>query len=236
MPEIDIVLVEPLYEGNIGFTARVMKNFGFTNLVLVNPPAIGDEAVARASHARDVLENAERLSLDEVIGRSSLLVATTGEVGRSICTSIRMPFFSPSELRGMVGDIDGRIAILFGRENWGLSNEEVRRCDIICTIPASPVYPIVNISHAVGIICYELAHLPPGTYRIADRVELDAFFDHLDRFLDQIEHPGHKRENTLVMMRRIFGRTKLTPREISILHGILRRTEWHLHHKEEELK
>jgi tRNA/rRNA methyltransferase len=122
MPAIDIVLVEPLYEGNIGFCARVMKNFGFTNLVLVNPPEIGGEAVARASHARDVLEGAERLTFDEVVGRSSLLVATTGEVGSSICTSIRMPFFSPAELREMLADVDGRIAILFGRENWGLSN------------------------------------------------------------------------------------------------------------------
>lgn len=231
MPEIAIILVAPLYEGNVGFTARVMKNFGFSRLVLVNPPPLGDEAVARASHARDVLEGAERCTLDEVFARSPVTVATTGEVSKSICTSMRMPYFSPAELRLMVEDLEGRVSILFGRENWGLSNEEIRRCDVICTIPTSREYPIINISHAVGVVAYELAHLPRGAWRVADRVEMESFYAHIECFLDRIDHPDYKRENTMVMMRRIFGRTALTPREVSILHGILRRTEWHLNNK-----
>lgn len=231
MPDIDFVLVDPLYDGNVGFCARVMKNFGFSRLVLVNPPPLGDEAVARASHARDVLEGAERCTLDEVFARSPVTVATTGEVSKSICTSMRMPYFSPAELRLMVEDLEGRVSILFGRENWGLSNEEIRRCDVICTIPTSREYPIINISHAVGVVAYELAHLPRGAWRVADRVEMESFYEHLERFLDRIDHPDYKRENTMVMMRRIFGRTALTPREVSILHGILRRTEWHLNNK-----
>lgn len=231
MPDIDFVLVDPLYDGNVGFCARVMKNFGFSRLVLVNPPPLGDEAVARASHARDVLEGAERCTLDEVFARSPVTVATTGEVSKSICTSMRMPYFSPAELRLMVEDLEGRVSILFGRENWGLSNEEIRRCDVICTIPTSREYPIINISHAVGVVAYELAHLPRGAWRVADRVEMESFYAHIECFLDRIDHPDYKRENTMVMMRRIFGRTALTPREVSILHGILRRTEWHLNNK-----
>jgi tRNA/rRNA methyltransferase len=232
MPEIEIVLVEPLYEGNIGFVARVMKNFGFSRLVLINPPDIGDEAIARAAHAQDILAGAERRSLQEVIERSNLLVATTGEVSKSICTSIRMPYYTPGEIREKIQNHSGKIAILFGRENWGLSNEEIRKCDLICTIPTSADYPIVNISHAVAIVCYELAHLPRGTYPLANRQELDSFYSHLDAFLDRIEHPDFKRENTLVMLRRIFSRAGLTPREVSTLHGLLRRTEWHLDNKE----
>lgn len=232
MPEIEIVLVEPLYEGNIGFVARVMKNFGFSRLVLINPPDIGDEAIARAAHAQDILAGAERRSLQEVIERSNLLVATTGEVSKSICTSIRMPYYTPGEIQEKIQNHSGKIAILFGRENWGLSNEEIRKCDLICTIPTSADYPIVNISHAVAIVCYELAHLPRGTYPLANRQELDSFYSHLDAFLDRIEHPDFKRENTLVMLRRIFSRAGLTPREVSTLHGLLRRTEWHLDNKE----
>ncbi|MDG6257532.1 MAG: RNA methyltransferase [Methanomicrobiaceae archaeon] len=231
MPEIDFVLVDPLYEGNVGFCARVMKNFGFSRLVLINPPPLGDEAIARASHARDVLEQAEHATLDEVFGRSTIVIATTGEVSKSICTSMRMPYFSPSELRRMLEDVDGRVAVLFGRENWGLSNAEIRRCDIICTIPTSRLYPIVNISHAVGIVAYELAHIPRGTWRVANRVEMESFYEHLGRFLERIDHPDYKRDNTMIMMRRIFGRTALTPREVSTLHGLLRRTEWHLNNK-----
>ena len=226
MPEIEIVLCEPLYEGNIGFAARVMKNFGFYNLTLINPPDIGDEARARSSHARDVLENARHVtSLDEVIEESNILVATTGGLSKTVTHAMRMPYYEPSELRDMIKDIEGRVSIIFGRENWGLSNEEIMKCDIICTIPTSPEYPIVNISHAVGVIVYELANIPRGTYPMASRIEVDAFYDHLDRFLDTINHPDYKRENTLTMMRRIFGRTNLTIREVSTMHGILRRTE-----------
>ena len=232
MPEISIVLVEPLYEGNIGLVARAMKNFGFSRLMLVDPPGIGPEGIARAAHAQEILAGAEKCSLEEVIEQSNLLIATTGEVSKSICTSMRMPYFTPAEIREKVQDYSGRIAILFGRENWGLSNEEIRKCDLICTIPTSAQYPIVNISHAVAIVCYELAHLPRGTYPLANRQELDSFYSHLDTFLDRIEHPDFKRDNTLVMLRRIVSRAGLTPREVSTLHGLLRRTEWHLDNKE----
>ena len=86
MPEISIVLVEPLYEGNVGFTARVMKNFGFTQLVLVNPCPLGDDAIMRASHARDVLENAQRMTIEEIYREFDFVIATTGEeIGRASC-------------------------------------------------------------------------------------------------------------------------------------------------------
>jgi tRNA/rRNA methyltransferase len=228
MPEIEIVLVEPLYEGNIGFAARAMKNFGFYRLVLIDPPEFGDEAYARAAHAGDILANAIDCGLSDVVEASDLLIATTGEVSKSICTSMRMPYYTPPEVRELIADFDGRVSVLFGRENWGLSNEEIRNCDVICTIPTAPEYPIVNISHAVAIVCYDLAHLSRGTYPLASRQELDSLYEHISAFLDRIEHPDFKRENTMIMMRRVLGRTKLTPREVSTLHGLLRRTEWHL--------
>ncbi|MCP1661901.1 MAG: RNA methyltransferase [Methanocalculus sp. MSAO_Arc1] len=232
MPTVDIVLVEPLYEGNVGFTARVMKNFGFSNLVLVNPCDLGDEAIARSSHARDLLARAERLSLDEVFARSAVTIATTGTLGKSVTNPMRMPYYSPAELREIIAPVDGRVSILFGRENWGLNNEEIRESDIICTIPTSEEYPIVNISHAVGIVCYELANLPRGEYLLASRLEMDCLFGHISSFLDRISHPPEKRATTLLLIRRILGRTQLTAREASTLHGLMRRTEWHLDNPE----
>jgi len=231
MPEFDIVLIEPLYEGNIGSTARAMKNFGFNRLVLVNPCKIGEPARLSASHAKDILTNAEYLSLDEVYDRSTLTIATTGELNKSVCKSMRMPYYSPKELREMVGDIDGRVAILFGRENWGLNNDEVRRCDVVCTIPTSQEYPILNLSHAVCVVCYELANLPKGTYPLASHLEMEFFYRHFNEFLDKIDHPDFKRESTLMLIKRILGRTRLTTREVSTLHGLLRRTEWHIDNK-----
>jgi tRNA/rRNA methyltransferase len=231
MPDIDIVLVSPLYEGNVGFTARVMKNFGFNRLVLIDPCHIGNEAETRAAHAQDVLQNAEVLTMEEVFSRSTICIATTGELSKSVCNSMRMPFYTPKELRGMIGDIHGRVSILFGRENWGLNNEEVRRSDIICTIPTAAEYPILNLSHAVGVVCYELAHLPRGEYMLASPNEMEYLYRHIDRYLDRIDHPSFKRQNTLLLIRRILGRARLTIREASTLHGLMRRSEYHMDDK-----
>jgi len=228
MPEIDIVLVAPIYEGNVGFVARVMKNFGFSRLVLVDPCPLGDEAKARASHAQDVLQSAEICTIEDVFARSHIVVATTGTVSKSVCTSMRMPFFSPRDLRERIRDAEGRISILFGRENWGLNNEEVKRSDMICTIPASEGYPVLNLSHAVGIVCYELANLPLPEYRLASPFEMGHLYRHIDRYLDVIHHPSFKRENTMILIRRILGRANLTTREASTLHGLLRRSTWHI--------
>jgi tRNA/rRNA methyltransferase len=228
MPEIDIVLVEPIYEGNVGFAARVMKNFGFTRLVLINPCRLGNEADARASHAYDVLHGAETCTIEDVFARSNIVIATTGTVSKSVCHAMRMPFYSPKELRERIKDVDVRISILFGRENWGLNNAEVKRSDMICTIPTSEDYPILNLSHAVGVVCYELANLPLPEIRLAPPGDMNHLFRHIDRYLDEIHHPEFKRENTMILIRRVLGRANLTIREASTLHGLLRRSEWHI--------
>ena len=228
MPDIDIVLVAPLYEGNVGFTARVMKNFGFSRLVLVDPCRLGNEADARAAHAQDVLKAAEQCTIEDVFARSTIVIATTGTVSKSVCQSMRMPFYSPRELCDRLKDAGGRISILFGRENWGLNNEEVRRSDMICTIPTTEEYPILNLSHAVGVVCYELSNLPLPSYTLASAVDMSYLYQHIERYLDEIHHPPFKRENTMILIRRILGRAHLTTREASTLHGLLRRSEWHI--------
>ncbi len=228
MPDIDIVLVAPLYEGNVGFAARVMKNFGFLRLVLIDPCTLGNDADGRASHARDVLHAAEVCTIEDVFARSNIVIATTGLVSKSVCHSMRMPFYSPKELRERIRDVDGRISILFGRENWGLNNEEVRRCDMICTIPTSEDYPILNLSHAVGVVCYELSDLPLPSIALASPHDMGYLYRHINRYLDTIHHPPFKRENTMILIRRVLGRANLTIREASTLHGLLRRSEWHI--------
>jgi len=228
MSEIEIVLVAPLYEGNVGFAARVMKNFGFSRLVLIDPCALGNEAKARAAHAQDILNGAELCTIEDVFARSNLVIATTGTVSKSVCHSMRMPFYSPRELRERIQGLGGRISILFGRENWGLNNEEVKRSDMICTIPTAEEYPILNLSHAVGIVCYELSNLSLPGFSLAPPADMGYLYQHIDRYLDTIDHPAFKRENTMVLIRRILGRANLTVREASTVHGLLRRSEWHI--------
>lgn len=226
MPRIRIVLVEPLYDGNVGFAARVMKNFGFTELILINPCPLGIDAYARASHAKDVLEQAVIMDLDEVFATSNMVIATTGALSKSACHPIRMPFYSPKEIRELISDVDGTISLLFGRENWGLNNDEVRKSDVICTIPSSEIYPIINLSHAVGILCYELANLPKGTIAVATPEEMSHLYNHIDEYLNLVDHPMFKRESTMTLIRRILGRCNLTWREATTIHGLLRRSEW----------
>jgi len=86
----------------------------------------------------------------------------------------------------------------------------------------------MNISHAVAIIAYELAGLPRGEYLLAGREQMEYLYSHIDQYLTLIGHPPFKREGTMLMMRRIFGRARLTAREASTLHGLMRRSEWHI--------
>ena len=151
------------------------------------------------------------VTIEDVFARSSIVVATTGQVSKSVCTPMRMPFYSPCELRERIGTAEGRVSILFGRENWGLNNDEVKKSDMICTIPTADEYPIMNLSHAVGVVCYELANLPGKEYRLASPYEMGHLYRHIDRFLDSVHHPAFKRENTMIMIRRILGGPALRP-------------------------
>lgn len=86
----------------------------------------------------------------------------------------------------------------------------------------------MNLSHAVGIVCYELANLPLPEYQLASPFEMGHLYRHIDRYLDVIHNPGFKRENTMILIRRVLGRANLTTREASTLHGLLRRSTWHI--------
>ncbi|MFW5852562.1 MAG: RNA methyltransferase, partial [Nanoarchaeota archaeon] len=144
--DIDIVLVEPEIAGNIGAVARVMKNFGFNSLVLVNPKCDpkSSEAVCRAKNAQDVLENLRTVgSIDELSYNHK--IGTTGKLGSDYNIS-RSPT-TPSEFAEDIPS--GKTGIFFGRESHGLTNEEIVMMDFLLTIPSNPEYPILNLSHAV---------------------------------------------------------------------------------------
>ncbi|MEM2933356.1 MAG: RNA methyltransferase [Methanocellales archaeon] len=226
-----VILVEPKYEGNIGSIARVMKNFGFEELVLVKPPQLGDFARAMASHAFDVLEKARKVdTLDEAIMDVSLIIATTA-VKSGKCEFKRRPVLTPEQLRKKLEGKKGKIALLFGREDTGLINEVIEKCDIVVNIPANPVYPVMNLAQAAGVILYELSKVEGGEIELASHRSLEQFYSHIEQLLEKVEYPKHKRRKTMLMLRRICGRAELTEQEIFTLHGILRSIEWMLEHK-----
>ncbi len=230
--DLRVVLVEPLYQGNVGSVTRAMKNFGFSDLVLVNPCELEGEARAMSSHARDLLENARVVgSLDEAIDDCSIIIGTTGIAGSRFDLHFRVPGYSPAQMKERLADVSGRVAVLFGREDNGFTREELKKCDMIMTIPTSEVYPVMNLSHAVAVVLYEFSNIESGETPLADPFDIGLLYEHISSFLLDIDYPEHKREKTELMLRRIFGRACLLPREVQTLRGVMRRV--HRYHTNE---
>ncbi|MDE1798339.1 MAG: RNA methyltransferase, partial [Candidatus Micrarchaeota archaeon] len=159
MQKYRIVLVEPEYELNLGAAARLMRNFGLAPLYLVRPGAsIGFTAKMHAKHAADLLEGAVVCkTLDKALGGCSQVVGTTGVLRRHR-HALRHPLML-EEFRKMQAEKkpDAKpIAILFGREGIGLSEAEISRCDVLITVPTTAKYPVMNLSHALGVVLYAL--------------------------------------------------------------------------------
>ncbi len=221
------MLVEPRNEGNIGSVARVMKNFGFHELTLVNPCRIGGSARALSVHAWDVVEDARRVcTFEEAISRYDLRVGSTGITSTKGGEHVRTPALTPRELREILAARRGSTAIILGREDRGLEKRELAECEIITKIPTSSEYTSMNISHAAAVILYELSDFQPPRIETASRFEFDLLIDHFGRMMEESGYPPHKQDKTLLMLRRIFGRSNLTRREAITLHGILRQAEW----------
>jgi tRNA/rRNA methyltransferase len=242
--DVRVILVEPKLAENIGAVARVMKNFGFSELYLVRPSALTEKMFWVASHAGDVLRASTVVSsLDDAIAGSKLVVGTTAKTGISANRHLRKPLFSPRELIAKVVDGEGVLSLLFGPEDRGLLNEELVHCDLLVSIPTSAAYPVLNLSHAVAIVLYELydaqqafepgssVEQQPALAAVADKEQL---FEHISTFLEEIEYRAHKRERTMLMLRRLLGRAVLTAREVRTLRGILRSAERKIRKRERE--
>ena len=224
MPSFCVVLVEPKYSGNIGSVARCMKNFGVNDLIMVNPCEIDDTAYMMAMHARDILENSRIFpDLESALNEIDLAVATTSVIEEHRKACLRKAY-TLREFVEDVRDFGGRVGLIFGREDYGLYNHEIKECDILLTIPTSKEYPSLNLSHAVGIVLYELFS-SKFDRRVRDRnigtVEKRRMMETLREILDHLEYPDHKREKAEITLRRVIGRAKLTELEYHLLMGIL---------------
>lgn len=230
MNNVRVVLVETSHAGNIGAAARAMKTMGLSRLVLVSPrqfPAA--EATAMAAGADDLLAGAECVeSLGQALAGCSLVVGSSARPRR-----LRMPVMTPrAVMREVSAQPDSEeIALVFGRERSGLTNDELGFCHLLAEIPADPDYSSLNVASAVQIMTYEL-RLAAGEDQVrADRVpmaplatsqEMQHFYTHLEEvlvqtgFLDQ-GNPRH----LMRRLHRLFNRVRPDKNEINILRGIL---------------
>ena len=227
-----VVVVDPQTPGNVGTIARAMKNFGFRDLRLVDPPPLDPdgEAYGYAGQAReDILPQATETTLEDVREQFHT-VGFTAITNEDASSHVRYPFRQPDELPAALSRAPGRTALVFGRERTGLHNEELATLDEICAIPASPEYPVLNLGQAATVVLYELRELTLSDTQLPDReehwarpAEIERFYDHVEQFLRELDYPPEKRPKTMRLVRRVFGRARPTGRELSTLRGLLRR-------------
>lgn len=234
LSNIRIVLVETTHPGNIGAVARAMKAMALERLYLVNPKLFPSaEATARASGADDVLANAQvRPSLAEALRDCHLIVGTSAR-DRTVAWPHLPP--RPAARRLLEEARRGPVALVFGRESSGLSNQELDLCQYLTHIPTHPGFSSLNVAAAVQLLAYELYQAslgevpdtPPEEARtLATSQELEGFHQHLAQTLAEIgfAHPGQSTQ-LLRRLRRLFQRARPDSNEINILRGILSTTQ-----------
>ena len=229
-----IVLVEPQLGENIGMVARAMANFGLHELRLVNPRDgwPNERANAAASRADHVIE-ATRVfdNLAQAIGDLQYVVATTARK-RDMLKAVLNPDEASSIMRGAFKN-DVRTGILFGRERWGLHNDEVALADAMVTFPVNPAFASLNIAQAVLLMSYEWMKSGEGEgansafrapdSQVAQKKELQSFFNHLEGALEDAKYyyPEDRRERMTDNLRSIFTHAGLKELELQTLHGVV---------------
>jgi tRNA/rRNA methyltransferase len=233
MPGPIIVLVEPQLGENIGAAARVMANFGLSRLRLVNPRDGWPNVQARrsASGADRILDDVRLYdTLEAAIGDCTLALATTARAHDQA-----KPVIGPGEAARFLAPhvaAGESVAVLFGRERYGLDNDEVALADRIVTFPVNPAFASLNLAQAVAIVAYEwfklagggtLPFAMPQKSEPAGKQQIQAFFSNLERQLDLIEYfrPLDKRATMLVNLRNIFARMQPTRQDIQTLQGVV---------------
>ncbi len=234
LENIKIVMVETTHPGNIGAAARAMKNMELSQLVLVNPKCpVGERAYSRGSGANNILD--DRLTVDtlpEAVSDCQIVVGTSARL-----RSLAWPELSPDTLAQKVKGLKDseNIAIVFGREHAGLTNEELKHCNYTVTIPTNPDFSSLNVASAIQVVSYEIykqladvqqVHVSENQEPLATNAELEAYFLHLEQVLMAIEFL--KADNPRQMMkrlRRLYQRAEPSKNEINILRGILSSVE-----------
>jgi len=234
LDNIDIVMVGTTHPGNIGAAARAMHNMCISNLVLVNPQCpIGEIAYARASGANLILDSLRKAgSLQEAVQHCILVVATSARD-----RSLPWPELSPGLVAKKIAELNGqsRVALVFGREHSGLTNEELQICHYTVNIPTNPDFSSLNVASAIQVMCYEIFKTvgnQPETRQTeiqecaVTSQQLEGFFRHLEQvmitteFLDR-ENPGLLMQR----LRRLYHRLEMSKNEVDILRGILSSVE-----------
>ncbi|WP_181684905.1 RNA methyltransferase [Halorhabdus salina] len=230
---LTVAVVDAETPGNVGTIARAMKNFGLSELKLVDPPELDPdgEAYGFAGQAReDILPNADVVTF-EALTEQYHTVATTAITNEDAAKHVRYPFVTPAELADELTGVDSDVCVMFGRERVGFTNDELAMVDQICSIPASAAYPVLNLGQAATIVLYELRNLSvertqhPDAIDRANQSAIEGLHGQFGDFLEATDHPEEKRAKAQRLWRRLLGRAHPTGREVRTLRGLFRRAD-----------
>lgn len=231
---VRIVLVETTHAGNIGAAARAMKTMGLSDLALVRPREYQThECYARASGADDIIDHASvHADLPSAIADTSWVIGTSARL-----RSLRWPQFDAREAAAKAAEYSssGKVAIVFGRESSGLSNDELSRCSALLSIPSADEFSSLNLGAAVQVVCYEimmasatradrqLSLTDEGSgEEVAEQGDLERFYRHLTDVMLRVDF--FKQDNPRLLdgrLRRLFNRTHMLKTEVQLLRGFL---------------
>jgi len=204
-----------------------MANFDFKNLYLINPCDFDDECYSRAMHAHKIIDDAKIFeSFDNAIKNIDYLVATSSIESLNDKRHLRNAVLL-NDLSDKLKDVDGKIGLIFGREDFGLFNEEIAKCDLMLRIPTSELYLSMNLSHAVGLVLYSLyiqRNTETKETKKIGKVEKEKLYKFFSDILKEINYPEHKKEKTEVMFKRIMGRAIPSKWEYHTLMGVFSKT------------
>lgn len=228
---IRVVLIQPSHPGNIGAVARAMANMGVSDLVLVSPQVFPSPvANARAAGADGLLERARVVdTLDDAIGDCTLVIGTTAR-----SRSIQWPEKTPRDaMEGLAPAANNRVALLFGREASGMTNQELERCQFLIRIPVEESFSSLNLGSAATVILYELRQnilasaVQPkkSADKLATADEMRHFMNHLDAFITRIEFSDGRSTKLLRKMARMFNRIEMYAQEVRMMRGLFRSVE-----------
>lgn len=229
---ISIVLVKPQIPENIGSAARAMNNMGISSLILVEPKNPDTERILKSAtiHSSEIIDRMKVYNdLSDAVGEFNYIAGTTARLG-----AIRPAITAPRRLAETLVSVTqkNKAAILFGPEDRGLSNEHLRYCHTILTIPTADMASL-NLSQAVMIVCYELfmsgkAKTNISYPRMANSFELEGMYEHLKEVLMKIGFLNPQNpERWMSYIRRFLSRVSLTAREVRLIRGISRQIDWY---------
>lgn len=231
---VAVVLIEPQYPINVGYIARLMKNFGLKSLYLVRPNFDKAEAAKYSTHGNDVLVAAKTVTLSELRKKFDILIGTTAIQAISRLNILRESI-SAEQLAKIIHDSSTKdFCILLGRESSGLNNEELELCNLVVTIDTKTNYRTMNVAHALAILLYEISKLQSSSelpakkskkmVDLASQKDIDLLLQYVSKLADAGNYDLHKKPLLEAAAKKILAKSVPTTKDVMLLMSLLRKS------------